>query len=136
MGRTSFKKGEVMMRSSELMDLAEVLSEGFMADKIVSNRDYKRASEFVSSVKVAREWNNKAIISIRTSILKDLHNYLRFAAWISKEYGHLPCKSKTEADAFFESTLNSICQDTENFTKFWHYLQEVTLDEGSIYIFG
>lgn len=125
-----------MMHPKEIMDWAEVLSEGFMADKIMGSRDYVRASEFVSSVKRAREWNNKEILVLRTDILKDLHNYLRFAGWIFKEYGHLPCQSKEEADKFFESTLNSICQDTLNFDKFWRYLQEVTLAEGSSYVLG
>lgn len=123
------------MKVKEIIELSDILGEGFFADRVYRQKDFISASHYAIEVKIAREKILGEILgkkSLNTHwTLEGLHKLNRFYDWFHKTYGNTECHNYGEAENFLIDKLEAIGKDTPDFVSFWSYLREITLSEGS-----
>lgn len=118
--------------------IANLLGEGFFADKVVSLKgsiqdlELKRVAGYVSDIRKGR----KAVESDGYCDLVELHRLNRFYEWFSLRHGQRKVKTKEEADTIFETTLNNVYLDLKTRLDFFSWLQKKTLNETSRLMYG
>lgn len=115
------------MKLKQLPELAELLGEGFMADKIFLERDYNRAKKYADEVRKAK----LMVKSGRNLKISHLHKYVRFLNWLTSKYGEKTFESESEAKCFLLEKIDAIANDTSDFDSFWTWVRTTTLSEGS-----
>jgi len=64
------------------MEWADVLAEGFYADRIVQTHDVEEMAKYVKDVSSAREALKKPMFKVFPNSIKCLHRLNRFYSWI------------------------------------------------------
>jgi len=123
------------MKVKQIIELSDILGEGFFADRVFNEKDFISAFHYVREIKAAREEILEEILgkkSLNTHwTLEGLHKLNRFYDWFHKNYGNTECHNYGEAENFLIDKLEAIGKDTSDFVSFWSYLRNVTLSEGS-----
>jgi len=115
------------MKLEELPEIAELLAEGFLADRIFLNRDYDKAREYVDAIREAR-------IMVKTGrnlSISYLHKLVRFYDWLLLKYSEKTLRNEAEAESFILEKIEAIADNTPDFESFWGWLREITLSETS-----
>jgi hypothetical protein len=115
------------MELKELPEIAELLAEGFLADRIFLKREYDKAREYADAIREAREM----IRTGRNFKISHLHKLVRFYDWLLLKYGSKTFKNEAEAESFVLEKIKAIGDNTPDFESFWGWLREITLSETS-----
>jgi hypothetical protein len=115
------------MELREFPEIAELLAEGFLADRIFLNREYDKAREYADAIREAR-------IMMRTGRnlkISYLQKLVRFYDWLLLKYGGKTFRNEAEAESFLSEKIKAIGDNTQDFESFWGWLREITLSETS-----
>lgn len=108
-------------------ETAKILGEGFLADRIVDEKNIDRAKEYINGIVRGRKFNTDNVIT--ETIFEDMHNYLRFMKWIAIEYEKKE-QIKTQRE-FLDTKLDELVNCKGCWLDFFKWLQRETLTEVS-----
>ena len=113
----------------DIKNFAEIIGEGFLADKIVKNKDCGEALKYIDTIIKGRDIM-KANHLCRNSILY-LGRYVRFLKWLKEIYGDTNCLSYSEGEDFIVAKLYDLKKCSRDWLEFFVWLQKETLSEAS-----
>lgn len=117
-----------------LDEFAEIIGEGFLADRITRSEDCLLATEYAQDmlkgryiVLTGRMCNNP---------LRCLIRYNRFLKWIRITYGNQKFESESQAKDFLVKKLKELLTCTGDWKLFFRWLQKETLSDVSQMLYG
>ena len=110
-------------------EFAELIGEGFLADRIVMSEDCSKATEYAKDMLKGRNIVHTSRMS--KNALRCLKRYNRFLKWIRITYGNQKCSNSTQAKKFLNQKLKELLTCTGDWKLFFQWLQKETLHDTS-----
>ena len=115
-------------------EFAELIGEGFLADRIVMSENRPKATEYAKEILKGR--NIVRTDRMCNNALRCLKRYNRFLKWIRITYGNQKFRNSTEAKNFLNQKLKELLFCIGDWKLFFQWLREETLRDTSQMIFG
>jgi len=114
---------------------AELLGEGFMADRIVEEENKTMANNYGADIIEGRKMMKSDKFNVADVFLK-IHRYCRFMSWLSSTYGEKKFKHQRQATTFLKTKMLEILKCEGDWINFFKWLQKKTLEETSHLLYG
>ena len=116
------------MRLNNLKEFADIISEGFLVDKLLSG-NYELAMPFAIDIQIGRKIVKSNNFNF-PNILICLRRYNWFMEWLLTK--NIKCKSIKEANKIIQREISNLYKlDIEENKLFWKWLSKKTLCECS-----
>jgi len=110
-------------------EFAEIIGEGFLADRIIMSEDCSKATGYAKDIlkgqKIVRTGH------IGDNAVKCLKRYNRFLKWVRIAYGSQKFENNTQAEKFLRQKMNELLTCTGDWKKFYQWLRKETLRDAS-----